>query len=307
VLGSAAVNSSVVAVPVDAGSVVMGTAIESIALSRLGRATASDVVMWIAVAIWVGVAIALGARLLRDRDGIAAELGRPAALSAVAGTCVVGTRLTLAGWTGLGAALLACGAVLGLALLAAVLRRREWSGGGSVFLLAVAPESIAVLCAVVSRASGARWVALAGLVPLAAGVALYAVALASFDVRELVRGRGDQWVAGGALAISALAAAETGAALGWAWLRAASAVLAILAAAWGSLLVAGELRAPRLGADLRRWATVFPLGMYAVAGFAVGAQHHVHAVVAFARGWTWVSFAAWAVAFAVTIRRAAVP
>jgi hypothetical protein len=43
----------------------------------------------------------------------------------------------------------------------------------------------------------------------------------------------------------------------------------VLALAWLPVLVTAEIALPRLRFDPRRWATVFPLCMYAAAGFAV--------------------------------------
>jgi tellurite resistance protein TehA-like permease len=47
-------------------------------------------------------------------------------------------------------------------------------------------------------------------------------------------------------------------------------VIWCLAMAWLSSLVSCEILRPRLRYDVRRWATVFPLGMYAACSFAVG-------------------------------------
>ncbi|MFD0327932.1 hypothetical protein ACFQZC_06055 [Streptacidiphilus monticola] len=44
------------------------------------------------------------------------------------------------------------------------------------------------------------------------------------------------------------------------------------------MLLAAEMRRPRLRFDVRRWATVFPLGMTAVAALTAAAV----------TGWTWL-------------------
>jgi tellurite resistance protein TehA-like permease len=62
---------------------------------------------------------------------------------------------------------------------------------------------------------------------------------------------------------------------------------------WLPVLVATELVSPRTRFDIRRWATVFPLGMYAACSFEVGRLHGLHALRSFASVWTWVSVAVW--------------
>jgi hypothetical protein len=151
---------------------------------------------------------------------------------------------------------------------------------GSIFLATVATQSLAILAA----SLGGR---LAGLLLLAAGVALYLRALPRFDPRELLHGTGDQWIAGGALAISALACAELSA-------RAGAVVLWACAMAWLPALLAGELLHPRRGGVPDRWSTAFPVGMYAAMSFAVGRLAGLGWMLTFARGWTVVAAAVWA-------------
>jgi tellurite resistance protein TehA-like permease len=92
---------------------------------------------------------------------------------------------------------------------------------------------------------------------------------------------------GSAAALAAAASALHAVALGlWA-----------LAMAWLPVLVAGEALAPRRGFDARRWSTVFPVGMYAAMSHAVG-------VSAFARAWTWVAVAVWALVALASADRA---
>jgi predicted acyltransferase len=76
--------------------------------------------------------------------------------------------------------------------------------------------------------------------------------------------------------------------LGWSWagttgiqdaLEISSLVLWCLAIAWLPVLVAAELLQPRLGYDVRRWATVFPVAMYAVCSFAAGSAADVAAII----------------------------
>ena len=68
-------------------------------------------------------------------------------------------------------------------------------------------------------------------------------------------------------------------------------------------LVGAERRRPRLRFHARRWATVFPVGMYAAMSFAVGRIGDVGWMVDFARAWTWVAVAVWAVVLTATALR----
>ena len=267
-----------------AGGAVMATGIISVALALDGARVPSLVLLGVTAGVWALLAAALVARLAYGRERVAREARLPASLTGVAGTCVLATRLTMEGDDAVAAVLLAGAALAWLPLLAAVLRswRRPVSGSG--FLVAVSAAAIATTCVAIGGA-GLRAAAVAAFV---AGLALYAFAAASFDARELFDGAGDQWVAGGALAISALAAAKL------ADLATVAFALWLLAMAWLPVLVAAEVLRPRLRFDVRRWATVFPLGMYAVMSFAV-AHATGHAWIEdFARAWTVVALAAWA-------------
>jgi tellurite resistance protein TehA-like permease len=297
------------ALPAAAAAPVMGTGIVAIAFADDGRSALAGVLLAVALAIAAALVAVLVARVLRDPAGVAAATRAPAALTAVAAACVLGARLGQVGLTGAGVALLVVAVAAWAPLLVRVLRawRRPVAGDG--FLVAVATQAVAALAAALAAPLGAGWLALAAVAALAFGVALYGFALASFAPAQIRRGRGDQWVAGGALAISALAAGDvdtalraTGAAGGLvAPLRTAGLVLWLLAMAWLPVLVAGELRAPRTGFDPKRWSTVFPFGMYAAMSFAVGHAAGRPAIISFARGWTWVAGAVWALVAAASV------
>ena len=64
-----------------------------------------------------------------------------------------------------------------------------------------------------------------------------------------------------------------------------------LATAWLFPLIAGEVLRPRLSYDVRRWATVFPLGMYAACSFTTGQVTGISGIAGFGHVWTWVAFA----------------
>jgi tellurite resistance protein TehA-like permease len=81
-------------------------------------------------------------------------------------------------------------------------------------------------------------------------------------------------------------------------------VLWCLAMAWLFPLVIAEVLRPRLGYDLRRWATVFPLGMYAACSFATSQVTGITGITNFAQLWTWVAFTASLLALGGLLRRA---
>jgi tellurite resistance protein TehA-like permease len=145
------------------------------------------------------------------------------------------------------------------------------------------------------------------------GLVEYLIVLARADMRQLFTGHGDQWIFGGALAIATLACARTTAALTAAStlvnlhpeLHDATLALWAAAALWLPALLAGELIAPRIGYDVRRWSTVFPLGMYAVCSIAAASISGIGGIRSFGRIWVWVALAVWTIVVAGTLRRAA--
>jgi len=296
-----------------AGAQVMGTGIVSIGLSLDGRETLSRGLLVIASMIWVSLALLLGLRAARDLKGVAADARTPASLTAPIATTVLGTRLTLLGWTWAGIAALVL--ALGLWL---VLLRPVWLGWtsptvGVSLLLAVSSEALAVVATAVAARDHARWLLLIALGPLGLGLAFYVFVISRFDFRQLAVGRGDHWITGGALGIAALAAgmSATGAStldLGDAaqtTLKDVALGLWVLTMSWLLVLAYAEVRWRRPQYDAPRWSTVFPLGMYAACSFAVGAAAHAEVIIGFARVWVWVGLGAWALVFWATLERGA--
>ena len=129
----------------------------------------------------------------------------------------------------------------------------------------------------------------------------------AYDLRQLIIGHGDHWIAGGALAICALAAGrvtQAAAALGR-LLASLQQILSIstlalwcLAMVWLFPLIICETLKPPLRYDTRRWATVFPLGIYAAASIETGQVRSITWITNFGHAWTWVGFAAWLLALA---------
>ncbi|WP_443074772.1 hypothetical protein [Streptomyces sp. NBC_01431] len=142
------------------------------------------------------------------------------------------------------------------------------------------------------------WLARAALVALVVGLILYVQALGHFDFRQLRAGAGDQWIGGGALAISALAASRL--ALSPVWTGAAhtalgttTLVLLGLSLAWCAVLLAAETRWPRPGYDIRRWSTVFPVGMTAVAALSTAAATEIDWLHTLGQVLLWIAVVMW--------------
>lgn len=302
---------SVDRVPIASSAAVMGTGIVSTAESLGGHQTLARVLLALAALLWLTVATALAARAVRSRESLSREAQSPAVLTAVAATAVLGSGVAGVGWHWAADALLAIALVLWLATVPPVLAHWARPTVGVSLMLTVSTESLAVLAAVLAEREHSHWLLAAAIVPLLIGLAFYLWVMAGFDLRQLTCGHGDQWIAGGALAISALAAGQvllsarrldtlSGAR---STIETFSLVLWALTMAWLPVLLAGEVLRPRLGYDVRRWATVFPLGMYAACSFVVGAAAGSAPIGDFARAWTWVALAAWCVVFAAMIRR----
>ncbi len=300
------------AIPPASGAVVMGTGIVSLDLVLDGYDALSLVPLVVAAASWGVLGLLLVGRFLLDRRRFEREALSPAALTGVAGTAVLGTRLTLLGWEWAGISMLLIAGLLWLGLLGPVLRHWVTPTIGVSFVLVVSTQALAVLSATLGITEHAGWMVDLAVVPLVLGLLLYAFVLARFEMRQLVIGRGDHWVVGGALAISALACAKVtqGAqalsVLGGAHGALRAATLAVWAAAlcWLPVLVIAELASRRLGYDVRRWSTLFPVGMYAACSFATGAVAEVTPITDFARVWVWVALAVWLAVFAAMLWQA---
>jgi tellurite resistance protein TehA-like permease len=300
------------AIPPASGAVVMGTGIVSIALSLDGHETISRIVLVFDAVFWVTLSVLLPARATRDRTRFRSDVRTPAALTSAAGTAVLGTRLSLLGWHWAGAALFVIAGALWLALLVPVLTNWRTPTVGASLVLTVSTESLAVLAAVLATRDPAHGLLIAALAPFVLGLAFYVFVIARFDLRQLSVGRGDHWITGGALAISTLAAARLtiGAKAlgtlggGGGALRDLALGLWVVTMLWLPVLLLAEVLRPRLGYDVRRWSTVFPVGMYAACSFAVGTAAHASAVTSFARVWVWVALAVWTAVLAAMLRRA---
>ncbi|MFB6627084.1 tellurite resistance/C4-dicarboxylate transporter family protein [Streptomyces sp. NPDC056374] len=275
----------------------MATGILSVGLSLAGFEVLSVVALWPAAALWLLLALGFSALLLRDRRRWETTAVTPPALTAVAATTVLGVRFELLGLTPVAVSFLVIAALVWPVMLVAVLRHLTRRAPGAVFLISVATQGLAVLCAVLVPETG-EWLARVALGLFLLGLLLYVDALARFDVRQVVTGAGDHWIAGGALALSALTGSKLLASGVWSGdaataLRTATLVLTALDLAWYGVLLCGECARPRLGYDVRRWATVFPLGMTAVAALSVAAATGVAWLETLGRVLLWIAVAVW--------------
>ncbi|MFD5485516.1 tellurite resistance/C4-dicarboxylate transporter family protein [Streptomyces virginiae] len=304
--------------PPAAGAAVMATGILSVALHMTGHEALSLVAFVIAVALWLVLAFDFTARLLGERGRFRAEADTPAALTAVAATTVVGTRLSQFGWQTAAAALLALAALLWPGLLLNVVRHWRGRMPGGAFLGCVATQGLAVLAAVLAAVDRQDWLAWAALAAFCLGLLLYVAAFFRFDLHEVVGGAGDHWVAGGALSISALAGSKLTASPVWSGsahtaLRTVTLVALALSLVWYVVLLTAELRHPRPRYDIRRWATVFPLGMTSTACLSVAGPAGIAWLVPLGEVLLWIAVAAWLFTFSVlvashlTARRAPAP
>jgi hypothetical protein len=299
-------------IPPGAGAEVMGTGIVSTALTLDGEETLSRILLVIAAIMWVTLVVLLPLRARRDRAAFLADCRTPAALTAVAGTDVLGTRLVLLGWTWAGIALLVIAAVIWALLLGPVLRNLKTPTVGVSLVLTVSTESLAVLAAALAAPEHAKWLLVLALILFVLGLCFYVFVISRFDLRQLAVGRGDHWIAGGALAISTLAVAKITAGAktlailgnGGGALKDISVGLWVVTMLWLPVLVLAEILYPRFGYDVRRWSTVFPVGMYAACSFVVGTIAAAPGITDFAQVWVWVSVAVWLVVFAAMLSRA---
>lgn len=311
----------------------MATGIVSVAARDARLRVLSLLLMWLAVgalAIVAGLAVL---RAMRFRDRLARDLRDPAlafgAFTLVAGLDVVGTRLGLTGAPGAAAALGLAALVALLPLVAAVIGVVVRLGvglragvPGNWLLATVAVESLAVIAAELAHVWAPNVLLDFAFGLWVLGLLLY-VPTATLVVARLVRRRRhaaelrpDDWILMGALAISGLAAAELLAGAPRADLahavapgvRGVGLAIWIAAGAWIPVLVALEARRARaLGLsagrfDAERWATVFPLGMYASMSHGIGHQLGLPALATVSDVFSAIAAVAWLMVGAGLVR-----
>jgi len=300
---------------------VMATGIVSIDATERGVSALAGALLVIAISVYLALLALAGMRFRRRRtapDWWPGLRFRP--FTFVAATSVLGTRLAIAGAAGVAAGLLAVGLGSWVAIssrLGSSLADRERRDPrslltGSTFLTVVAVQSLATLCATLAVRWQSEALAFVAVCLWLAGACLYLVLVTLLAARLIFlsfparRPRPDSWIVMGALAITTLAGSELAAAGGTgasiSTLR--PSILAVTVAAWAgaSLLIAplfaAELRGawgarPGMGYDQERWATVFPLAMYATASSSLAAVNGPSALAVIGVVFFVVALCAW--------------
>jgi hypothetical protein len=257
----------------------MALGIVSVSSVELGHRTLSLVAAAMACGVYA-VAAPVWLDLWRDRRAT------PESFAAVAATAVLGTRAALTGLHVVPDIILAFAGGAWLAMVVGLHRARDLGpANGTRLLLVVSTQSLVVLASF-----AAPGLAPAALVVFAVGLAAYPIVAARIPVAELRVSEGDVWIAMGAIAISTLACARLSLEIAHSALRIAAVVLWACATAALPVLLAAEVRWLRLRFHVKRWATVFPLAMYAAATVALAHTVHVREI-ALARVVFWASVA----------------
>jgi tellurite resistance protein TehA-like permease len=286
----------------------MATGVLSVGLHLGGYGILSRIALVLAGAAWLGLAADVTLQAVWARERLRDQVSSPTALSMVPATTTLGAGVAALDGQPLAGALLALAVALWAVLVPLVVPRWERPMPGAVFLGCVATQGVAVLGAALAATLRVAWLAHGALVFFWLGLAFYLIALWCFAPRQVVTGAGDHWMLGGALAISALAVSEliTAAHRGpYLWsnddngvLRAVTVALLFLALLCYCVLAAAELLRPRLRYDVRRWATVFPLGMTAVAALSAASSVGWPWLRGLGRVLLWIAVAAWFAVFA---------
>jgi tellurite resistance protein TehA-like permease len=244
----------------------------------------------------------------------------------VAGTNVLGVRLSMEGWHWVTAVLLVLSGLAWLVLgyvvpWTAVLGRRERpvvvTANGTWFIWVVASQSVAVAAATIEPVFDPvrRELALLAVTSWSVGVFLYAAAGILVSLRLMLYPFGPEeltppyWVSMGALAITVLAGARivemadapmvdvtrdliAGLAVVF-WAFATWLIPVLVAAGWWRHVA----RKVPLRYEATLWSIIFPLGMYAVAGIYLGETDRLPVVSLIGSLELWVALAAWVVVF----------
>ena len=315
-------------------ALVMATGIVSVGVRNHGLVTFSGALLWLTAAAYALLTVLTVVRAAMFPAALRADFEDPARgfrfFTFVAGTAVLGTRLTLSGHRHTALVLLA---VAGLAWIllgyvvpwTAVLGREERpviaSANGTWFIWVVASESIAVLAAALEPTVGVgrRELAVLAVFSWSVGVFLYAAAGIFVAARMMLYPlrpidlTPPYWVAMGATAITVLAGARivqmadapmvnvtrgliAGASVAF-WAFGTWLIPVLVAAGWWRHVTH---RIP-LRYEATLWSIVFPLGMYGVAGHYIGSADHLPIVRGIGENETWVALTAWGITFIAMI------
>lgn len=307
-------------------ALVMASGIVSVGLVQEGFLIASRTLLMIAIAAHLAFIVLTGWRLLRHRTELVADLRDPRRafgfFTFVAGTNVIGVRLSGADRADIALVLLLVAACVGVLLgylipWLAVLGREERpviaTANGTWFVWVVASQSVAVLAAALEPIYPTWRAALAMVAVLAwsVGVILYAATAVFVSLRLMLYPLRPidldppYWVAMGAVAVTVVAGARIVEMDSTPMVDATRGLIAGLSvvfwcfATWliPVLVAAGVwrhlIRRIPLRYESTLWSVVFPLGMYAVAGIYLGRADQLPIVEAIGQTWLWVGVLAW--------------
>jgi hypothetical protein len=298
-----------------AGSFVMATGIVAVGMDLSGHGIVADILLAVCALGWLVLATAFVYRLVARTDEWWLETSQLGALTAVAGSTVLAAALsTVLDWRLVPLLLWIVAAALWVIVVSrALVRLPPRAPQGLVFLLTVATQGVSLVASTLAVDYDADWLVYLAFALWVFGIALYLlVELHDFDHRRITTGTGDQWVFGGAVAITVLAGAKLLIAVraqtafgGLAHdLHVAVLVAWVVAMPILLVLVWSELAFPRLAYNSLRWATGFPVGMYAACTLVASrALDQPWMDTYFADWWVWVGLGVWAVICAGLVRR----
>src|SRR5262245_44849358 len=298
-----------------AGSFVMATGIVAVGLELSGHGVIADALLAICALGWFVLATAFLFRLVARTDEWWLETSQLGALTAVGGSTVLAAALsTVLDWRLVPLLLWIVAAMLWLIVVSRILvRLPPRAPQGLVFLLTVATQGVSLVASTLAVDYNADWLVYLAFALWVFGIALYLlVELHDFDHHQITTGAGDQWVFGGAVAITVLAGGKLitavqaqGALDGLAHdLHVAVLVAWVVAMPILLVLVWSELAFPRLGYSPLRWATAFPVGMYAACTLVASKTlREPWMDTYFADWWVWVGLGVWAIVCAGLVRR----
>ena len=293
----------------------MATGIVAVGMELSGHGSIADAFLAVCAIGWLVLATAFLYRLVARTDEWWLETTQLGALTAVAGTTVLAAALaTILDWRLVPLLFWIVATSLWVIVVTrALVRLPPRAPQGLVFLLTVATQGVSLVASILAVDYDTNWLVYLAFVLWLLGIGFYLlIELHDFDHGRLTTGPGDQWVFGGAVAITVLAGAKLiiaveaqGALHGLEHdLHVAVLVVWIVALQMLLVLVWSELAFPRLEYSALRWATVFPVGMYAactlVASEALG-QPWMDTY--FADWWVWVGLGVWAFVCTGLVRR----
>jgi tellurite resistance protein TehA-like permease len=123
---------------------VMASGILCVDLYSVRQPVLAAIMLWFTAGTWLFLAAVLAQRIRHEPDRFAHEARSPAALTGVAGTCVLGTAFAAHGYYPAAAALLGLGGVSWALLVTPVLRHWQTPATGVSFVLTVATQGLAV-------------------------------------------------------------------------------------------------------------------------------------------------------------------